>query len=276
MKFGLFLPTIGTFANPHAVVEIAQNAEEHGWDGVFVWDVLTSALARDEPPDVVDPLVVLAAIGAATERIKLGPMVTPLARRRPHKVARELATLDHLSRGRVIFGVGLGDTPDDEFARFGEETDARVRADRLDEGLEAITQLWAGRPVTFEGEHVTVRGATFLPTPIQQPRIPIWAAGHWPRKKPARRAAQWDGMFPLGSGTLTPENYREIGAYILKYRRNSTLPDLVMGAMGNMMSPTLATVAAYEAAGVTWWLEMFLPQDGIDGALRRAEQRPLG
>jgi alkanesulfonate monooxygenase SsuD/methylene tetrahydromethanopterin reductase-like flavin-dependent oxidoreductase (luciferase family) len=191
-KHGIFVAPFEELSDPRVVAELATRAEERGWDGFFVWDHVAYA-----PPvrALADPWVTLAAIAVATERLTIGPLVTPLPRRRPHQVARETATLDRLSNGRLVLGVGIGSGRTGEFdpARFGEEGEPRERARLLDEGLERLTGYW-------EGE--------FEPRPVQRPRIPIWAAAVWPNRRPLRRAARWDGVFPIDMPG--PEALREV------------------------------------------------------------------
>src|ERR687891_984906 len=171
-------------------------AEECGWHGVFVWDHVRW---REPIKQVADPWITLTAIATATERVMLGPMVTPLARRRPAKVARETATLDRLSGGRLILGVGLGgDRFAGEFSKTGEQLDDRVRGEMLDEALEILIAAWSGEPVNHRGKHYLVDGVEFLPRPVQQPRVPIWTAGFRGNVKPLRRAARCDVLFPVG------------------------------------------------------------------------------
>src|SRR4249919_1336900 len=177
MRFGLIVQMTGPLGDPRPLVRLAREAEAAGWDGFFIWDVFGGA--ADAPKPVVDPWIALAAIATVTERMRLGPMVTPLPRRRPWKVAREAASLDQLSNGRLILGVGIGDRTE-EFRRFGEEPDPRVRARMLDEGLEVITGLWRSEPFSFHGEHFRIDDALVLPRPIQTPRISIWVGGTWP------------------------------------------------------------------------------------------------
>jgi alkanesulfonate monooxygenase SsuD/methylene tetrahydromethanopterin reductase-like flavin-dependent oxidoreductase (luciferase family) len=179
VKRGLFVAPFDELMEPRLLTELAQRAERTGWDGFFLWDHLSYA-----PPvrSVADPWVALAAIAYATERIRLGPLVTPLSRRRVHKLARETVTLDHLSAGRVTLGVGLGSTRSGEIERFGEVADARERARLLDDGLRVLNEYWKG---------------ALEPLPVQKPRIPIWVAARWPNRRPVRRAAQWDGLFPI-------------------------------------------------------------------------------
>jgi alkanesulfonate monooxygenase SsuD/methylene tetrahydromethanopterin reductase-like flavin-dependent oxidoreductase (luciferase family) len=183
--------------------------------------------------------------------------VTPVPRRRPWKLAREAATLDHLSGGRLILGVGIGEPPQ-EFRRFGEEPDPRVRARMLDEGLEVLTGLWSGAPFSFSGAHYRIENALLLPRPVQRPRIPIWVGASWPRKPGFRRAARWDGVYP-GSphGNLTLEELREMRAFIQAQRATDAPFDVMAGGDVPFDDPEKAReiLAAYADAGVTWWVE---------------------
>jgi len=191
MRYAVNVPNFAEYADVRAAAALAAEAEAAGWDGFFVWDHIV--FAKEQRLPVADPWILLAAVALATERLRLGPMVTPLARRRPWKVARETVTLDHLSGGRLILGVGLGTPAADEYGAFGEPTDPRVRAAMLDEALEVLTLLWSGETVSFHGEHFRLDEVAFRPTPVQRPRIPIFVAGAWPRPPPRRRAVRGDG-----------------------------------------------------------------------------------
>ena len=147
---------------------------------------------------MADPWIALTAMAMVTNRIKLGPMIIPLPRRRPWKLARESVTLDRLSQGRLILGMGIGsDSFFKEYSTYGESQDDKLHGAMLDEGLDVLVRLWSGVRVNYTGQHYQLHDALFLPTPLQRPRIPIWIAGFWPMKKPFRRAAQWDGFCPL-------------------------------------------------------------------------------
>jgi alkanesulfonate monooxygenase SsuD/methylene tetrahydromethanopterin reductase-like flavin-dependent oxidoreductase (luciferase family) len=170
--------------------------------------------------------------------------------------------LDHVSNGRLILGVGLGDPVATEFGSFGEETDARRRADMLDEGLAVLTGLWRGEPFTFEGEHYQVKDALCWPPPVQSPRIPIWVAGWWPHRRPMRRGARWDGVVPgkvIGRQMtrVTPDDVREIIAYVTAHRESAAPFDVAIGGTtpGNDPTRTADTMAQYAEAGLTWWHE---------------------
>jgi alkanesulfonate monooxygenase SsuD/methylene tetrahydromethanopterin reductase-like flavin-dependent oxidoreductase (luciferase family) len=202
MKYGINLPNVRACADPRLLAELAHEAEDARWDGVFIFDSLYSPDwgSRPDAPSVApaaDPWIALAAMAMRTDRVRLGIMVTPLARRRPWKVARETVTLDHLSNGRLVLPVGLGWTPDGGFANVGEELDRKRRAGMLDEALAIITGLWSGAPFAFSGEHYNVQEMTFLPKPLQSPRIPVWVVGAWPREKSMRRTLHWDGILPV-------------------------------------------------------------------------------
>ncbi len=195
MRHALTIPPYGTLADPAALVEVAVAAENAGWDALFLWD---HVLRRSgEPQAAADPWVAMAAIAVATERIRIGPMVTPITRRRPIKLARETTTLDHLSGGRLTLGLGLGVDTTRELSAFGEIVDARTRGERLDEGVELLCAMWSGDEVDFHGKHFTADRVVVLPRPLQQPRIPLWFAARGGAGKPVRRAARYDGLFPI-------------------------------------------------------------------------------
>src|SRR4051812_49410378 len=189
MRYGLEIPNGGECADPHFLAELASLAEQAGWDGIFLEDYICYYDAPDSP--TCDPWVALAGMAVHTQRIRLGTMVTPLSRRRPWKLARETVTLDHLSNGRLILGVGLGGFGEKSFTHFREVTDGKQRAEMLDESLDILAGLWSGRPFSYNGKHYSVDEVTFLPQPVQQPRIPIWVGGGWPKKGPMQRAAHW-------------------------------------------------------------------------------------
>src|SRR5262249_26860587 len=192
MRYSINVPNLGDFADARRVGDVARLAEEAGWDGLFVWDHLIG-YNQDLVADFAATNLLLTAAALTTNRIRLGTLVTPVPRRRPQQLAREIATLDCLSGGRMILGVGLGAPIENEYARFGEPTDLKVLAGTLDEGLEVMTLLWSGEPVTFHGKYFKVDDVIMRPPPVQHPRVPIWVGGDWPKKGPAVRAARWDG-----------------------------------------------------------------------------------
>jgi alkanesulfonate monooxygenase SsuD/methylene tetrahydromethanopterin reductase-like flavin-dependent oxidoreductase (luciferase family) len=239
VKRGIFLAPFDELVEPTALAELATLAEERGWDGFFLWDHI-----KHRPPvrAVADPWVCLAAIACATERLRIGPMVTPLSRRRIQKLARETVTLDHLSRGRLTLGVGLGSGRQVEFGDFDEVVDARERAHLLDQGLDGLSAFWGGE---------------FEPTPVQQPRIPIWVAGRWPNRRPVKRAVRWDGFFPID--LPEPSALGELVDEIRGLRGGTDGFDVVVEiSPGDEAGP-------WEAAGATWVLT------GFESEPRRAE-----
>jgi alkanesulfonate monooxygenase SsuD/methylene tetrahydromethanopterin reductase-like flavin-dependent oxidoreductase (luciferase family) len=257
MRSGLFIPLFDALADPALVARLTAEAEEAGWHGVFVWDNLRYV----EPVvEVADPWIALAAMATATERIRLGPLVTPLARRRPVKVARETATLDRLSGGRLTLGVGLGsDRFASEYSITGEELDERRRASMLDESLEILAAAWSGEPVQHRGEHYTVDGMRFLPRPVQRPGVPVWVAGYYGKRRPVRRAARYQGFFPLGVDH--PEQLAEIVADLAALRREAGSDPTESYDVVVALSPG-DDPAPYVPAGATWWLVEF-PWDAV-------------
>ncbi|HEY4427964.1 MAG TPA: LLM class flavin-dependent oxidoreductase [Solirubrobacteraceae bacterium] len=254
MRFGVFLPNFGPFGEVDALVQLATAAEASGWDGFFIWDHIALGEADERP--IADPWVALTAVAAMTKSLRIGTAITPLARRRPWKLARETATLDRFARGRLTLGVGLGYPPDAEFGRFGEETDDRVRADKLDEGLEVLRGLWSGERFDFEGEHYRISDARF-DTPYEASTVPVWCGGWWPNRRPFRRAARWDGVIPemVGGATPSPDHVREIRDYIARHRSQMHDFDVVINGYTDGAGDT--RTGDYEQAGVTWWLERF-------------------
>jgi alkanesulfonate monooxygenase SsuD/methylene tetrahydromethanopterin reductase-like flavin-dependent oxidoreductase (luciferase family) len=280
VQFGIYLPPFGGLADPGRLAELAARAERAGWDGFFLWD---HVLHRDVMP-IADPWVALAAMACATSTLRLGPMVTPLARRRPWVIARQAATLDHLSDGRLVFGVGLGGDGWREFSGFGEPFPPKVRAARLDEALAVVLGLWKGVSLRHDGEQFVVDDVTALPRPVQQPRIPVWVAQIWPHEAPLRRAARYDGVFPIKPGEqLSPREIGELLAAVVRFRAEEGIAagapfDLVLTGSSRAVWPGAAhrELAERAAAGVTWWLESIDHHDpaaDVDAAIDRGPPR---
>ena len=243
------------------MVEIGIAAEEHGWAGVFLWDHVVRPVGGDWP--VADPWVVLAAVAATTTRIRIGPMVTPLPRRRITKLARETVTLDRLSGGRLVFGVGSGGDSGGEFTRLGEELDPKRKAELLDDGLSLLTRYWTGETVGPDAEH----SLTMLPGPVQEPRIPIWCGVKADAARPARRAARYDGIVPVDVG---PGEVH-------------TLLDVVRGERGHLDDFDVALITAPGAEiespaslGATWLLHGLWPGTTPDDVLQVLARGPEG
>lgn len=258
MRSGICFALQGPFSHPRLIADLARAAEDAGWDGCYVWDHI-----QFRPSDPVgDPWIALTAIALATRRIRIGTMVTPLFRRQLSKLARETATLDHLSGGRLVLGVGSGSDLFGEISTFAGPMDGRVRAEMLDEGLTILTGLWSGADFSFQGKHFQVRNARFLPAPVQTPRIPIWVAGTWPRKPPFRRAARYDGAVPVIGDlkiSLSCDEVRELIAYVARFRSSDRPFEVVVSGstLGTSADQDHGIVAEYAAAGATWWLETF-------------------
>jgi alkanesulfonate monooxygenase SsuD/methylene tetrahydromethanopterin reductase-like flavin-dependent oxidoreductase (luciferase family) len=245
MRYGVWAPNFGTFGDARLVADLAARTEAAGWDGWFLWDHVVH-MDGDEP--VVDPWMALAAAATATSRITLGTLVTPVPRRRPWNLARQVATLDQMSGGRAVLGVGIGSVRTAEFSGYGEEADPVRRASMLDEGLDLITEAWNGETVHHEGEHYRVDGVRFRPVPVQDP-VPIWVGAVWPHPRPLRRAARWQGVFPerLPGPDAVAEIRRQIGPDkdIVVSSREQHLP------------------REWAAAGATWWVLSLRADDAI-------------
>jgi hypothetical protein len=274
MQYGFIIP----HGNIFELAQMAHDAEMVGWDGVFYWD----GIYIKEAGPIYDPWIVLAAMAMQTERIRLGLILTPPSRRRPWKLARETVTLDHLSHGRLILPVGLGALEDGGFSKVGEITDTRQRAELLDESLEILTGLWSGKPFSFHGKHYNIEEMTFLPAPVQSPRIPIWVVGAWPSQKSMRRVLRYDGLLPYKisredePATITPQDIGEMKAYIDANRSLNTPFDIVQEGEtpGDDLEQARAIVRPYAEAGATWWTESRWSFPSIDELRRRIGQGP--
>jgi alkanesulfonate monooxygenase SsuD/methylene tetrahydromethanopterin reductase-like flavin-dependent oxidoreductase (luciferase family) len=259
MRCGVNLPMIGSASR---LVELALATEECGWDGFFLWDHLQLSPSG---PAVHDPWVLLGAVAARTSRVRLGTLVTPVARRRPWKLARELITLDHLSGGRVVFGVGLGVPVDLEYAAFGESSSPRVHASMLDEALPLMDAFLRGSPVDHDGPHYTVH-ARLAPAAVQDPRPPIWVAGTLPHRRPIERALRWDGYFPLDMRTGEAGLTAPALAEVVESMNPPEGFDIVTLYTGQ------STPSELEAAGATWLIDGPSPDDE---GLKEIERRIL-
>jgi alkanesulfonate monooxygenase SsuD/methylene tetrahydromethanopterin reductase-like flavin-dependent oxidoreductase (luciferase family) len=259
VKYGLSLPPFGPYSEPRYLAEIARQAEAVGWDGFFIWDHVVYLDPVHPLPDI---WVALAAIAMTTERVRLGPMITSLARRRPWKVARETVSVDRLSNGRLILGVGLGEPANRDFGAFGEEQDNKIRAAKLDEALAILDGLWSGENFSYEGAHYRVKEVAFLPKPVQSPRIPVWVGGRWDAPAPRRRAARWDGYFPSKwRSMVSADEWAAIKAQIAQHRTSQAPFDLVQGGTtpGNDPAKAGEITAACAEFGATWWIEHIDP-----------------
>lgn len=256
MRFAVSIPNVG---DPAELVRLAVTAERAGWDGVFLWDHMH--FVRDLGLDVADPWVTLGAIAKTTERVRLGTLVTPVPRRRPWKLAKELITLDHLSGGRAILGVGLGEPADDEYGAFGEPTDARERAAVLDEGLQLLEGFLGVGAVRHAGRHFRV-DARLLPPARQRPRPPIWVAGKWPNRGPIERARRYDAFVPIQPDGMPagPDVIAEAAAAL----RDDSVEIIACAAPG-------VPASTYEEKGAAWFVDSAWP--AVEGWVDDLEQR---
>jgi alkanesulfonate monooxygenase SsuD/methylene tetrahydromethanopterin reductase-like flavin-dependent oxidoreductase (luciferase family) len=250
MRYGLSIPNFGDWADPRTMVGLARDAEAAGWDGFFIWDHIRFSAT---PLPVHDPWVLLAAMATVTDRIRIGPMVTPLPRRHPWKVAREAVSV-----GRLMLGVGIGEPIDVEFTAFGLPGDKKVRAEMLDEGLAILAGLWSGEEFSFTGTHYRLAPMRFLPRPIQPPRIPIIVAGYWPNRGPIRRAARWDGMnalFPYP----TEDWEGKFASLVAELRSLRTDEETPFEIFDGGHTPGDDDPAVSARLGATWWIESLDP-----------------
>ena len=265
MRHALYMAPFAELAVPAAMVEVARAAEAAGWDGLFLWDhVLRSP---EEVAEIADVWITLAAMAAATERIRLGPMVTPASRRRPATLARQTTTLDHLSGGRLTVGLGLGVDTGGELTRFGEVVDAPTRAAILDEMAAVLAAAWAGEHVEHRGPHVTVDGVTFSPRPVQRPRIPLWFAARGSALRPVRRAARYDGLFLIEASV--PQLERALDEV------RSVRGDLDGFDTAVSVSP-IDDPALLAVPGVTWAMHSMAPVEPLADILEFTTAGPPG
>ena len=259
MKYVINIPNYSYFSEPENLIIFAKEVEKSGWDGLFMWDhlQLIPEFFRDIP--FIDPYVALTIIACNTKNILLGPYVTPISRRRPWQVYRQLVSLDHLSKGRIIFGVGLGTPAEFDFSAFGDESDNIIRGEMLDESLEIIELLSTGEEISYKGKHYNLNRVQLLPRPYNG-RIPIFVAGQWPNKNPFKRAAHYDGALPISKNwpeTLHPKDIAQIKKYVMEFIEHKKSFDIVIGGIStvNRSQETLSQIEEYKKSGATWWVE---------------------
>ncbi|WP_026163256.1 LLM class flavin-dependent oxidoreductase [Kribbella catacumbae] len=259
MRFSLTFGAVGPGRDPRGLAELARMAEDCGWDAVFLEDYLIYQGEAAQP--AYDPWICLAAMACATSTLKLGTTVTPVPRRHPWKLAAEAVALDHLSGGRMIFGVGIGD-PGDPFLT-GEP---RVLAEKLDESLEVIDALWTGEPVHYAGQHYQLDGAQMTARPLQQPRIPIWVGGNFLVPSVRRRILRWDGSCAYKGTTTAPQQTTPEDVRALRADRGQGNFDIKVSN---------GDPGAFAEAGATWWGRWIAPGPLADAhqALRAGPPR---
>lgn len=266
MRYGVII----TGGEAREQVELARAAEAAGWDGVFTWDGIH---VGDDIP-VHDPFALMAAFAMATDRVTLGAIVQPLSRRKPWEVARQTATVDRLSGGRLVLPVGLGALDDRGFGATGGATDRRQRAEMLDESLAILAGLWSGMPYEHRGEHYRFPTMAFTPTPVQRPRIPVWVVGAWPHPRSMERALRWDGLLPhTGERELTPPLVAEMRAWIGE-RRSLDGFEIVVEGTTTPGDAAAEQVRPWREAGATWWIESDWSNWEIAPARRRIDVGP--
>ncbi|MBN1214870.1 MAG: LLM class flavin-dependent oxidoreductase [Candidatus Lokiarchaeota archaeon] len=260
VKFGLNIPNFGSYSNINNLINLAITAEKAGWEGFFLWDhiYLSTRLEKNKQIGIpfVDPWVALTAIAMVTKNMKIGTYVTPLPRRRPWKLAREVVSLDCLSRGRLILGIGLG-APDFEYEGFGEEKNIITRAKKCDEGLEIIKGLLSGKEFSYKGKFYTIKTVIFKPEPYNG-IIPIWIGGRWPNKKPLERASKYNGFCPISASSekLSPNDIEEIVNLIKSCRSDINNFDVVIaGELPLNKTEAKKIIYPFIESGITWWLD---------------------
>jgi alkanesulfonate monooxygenase SsuD/methylene tetrahydromethanopterin reductase-like flavin-dependent oxidoreductase (luciferase family) len=261
MQYGVWLRN-GLDLSVKQVVAYAIEAEAAGWDGVFVSDSMSASEGYS------DPWTVLAAIAVETERIRIGTWITPIPNKLPWRFAHITASLDRLSDGRLILGVGLG-VPE-EYRQFGGSYNPKALGRIYDEALDIITGLWTGEPFSYSGEFFRVNEGVLPVTPVQTPRIPLWMAAWWPHKKPFRRAAQWDGIMPswpaLFGGSTGPQGERATGSLEEELRALLTYYDGLRDDPGEVLLPDRPDEGYRDLCkelGATWLLNLDLDIEGI-------------
>lgn len=266
MRYALNIGAGGAGRDPLAMAELAVLAEDSGWDAMLLEDYVVYGGAGTP---TYDPWIVLAAMAMATTHLRLGTDVTPVPRRRPWYLAEQAVTLDHLSGGRVVLGVGAGDVHDPGFGAVGEPSDARTRAQRLDEGLAVISALWTGEPVEFAGTHYRIDGLRLRARPVQRPRIPIWVGGDFRLPGVRRRVGRWDGSVACvacGEDDERPLDAAEITALralVRETRGDDGGFDVCVGTgeRPDDWDAEREHIRAVAAAGATWWYEWIPPAD---------------
>ena len=274
MKHGLALP----YTSARKVADYAQLAEETDWDGVFLGDAVWT----------VDPFVSLAAAAMVTQRIRLGTMVVPVPLRKPWKLASEAGAVDNLSGGRLTLGLGAGAVWMGWQGFPDEVTDTRARAGMLDETIDILTLLFQGKPFDYDGKHFHLKLSLldeqhYPPRPVQQPRIPLWVVGVWPRMKSMRRALKCDGLLPMKMNPegkfvdFDPEDVRAMRAFIEAEGGKDRPFDIVVEKKVGGLDATQAReqLAAWEEAGATWLIEGLWGEND-EGVARRIRQGPPG
>ncbi len=273
MKYGIILNT----GSIDQLGDLAASAEQAGWDGVFYWD----AVHVPDLDEMHDPWVALTVMAMRTSRVRIGGIVMAVPRHKPWIFARAATSVDHASHGRLVLPLGLGALDDTGMAGVNENTDIRDRAERFDETLDFLEKAWTARPFSVHGKHYTTAEMTFLPPPVQKPRIPIWIVGAWPREKSMQRVLRYDGLLPNklkpegGQEPVTPEDLRAMAEWVRERRGTLDGFDIVTEGKTAGLDPkaAAAVVRPWAEAGATWWTEAEW-RGSYDALRRRVEQGP--
>lgn len=271
LRHGVYLPPFGPFGDPRVLVDLAKRAEAAGWDGVFLWD----HVVRDAMP-IADCWTTLAAMAAATQRIRLGATVTPLPRRRPWIVARQASTVSRLSGGRLVVGVGLGSDESGDFSSFDESADLGTRASMLDEGIDILRSMWSGEAVAHAGAHYRVD----LPSSTPEPHpLVVWVASSARHPHVIARAAAAQGIFAISDHTLRPDEVADIVGLMRKagVREDRQFDVVVSGnasAAWERPNPDGVDLNAIADAGATWWMESLIHFDPLELSLHVVDEGP--
>lgn len=276
VKFAFNFPNFDHLADVRLLSGLAVEAEDAGWDRVLVWDHVNLAdygFANGGPH--VDPWIALALMADRTERIELGTCVTPVPRRRPVKLAREILTLHDLSGGRFVFGAGIG-AGTSEFDRLGEETDGPTRGRMLDETLGILQAVFAGDAIDHRGDHYTVVSDPLIEAPVD---VPIVVAGTWPNPRPFTRAARFDGVYAVRAGfvePLGPDDVAAIRSHVSDHRRTDAPFELaVAGRASADKDADRRRAEGLAAAGATMWIDGTVPRfESLDNARKRIRRGP--
>lgn len=263
MRHAVFVAPFGPLTNPHRLIDLAHAAEESGWDALFLWD----HVLRRESNEILDPWVLLGALATATERLRIGAMVTPIVRRRLIKLAREAQTVDILSGGRLTMGLGLGVDTNGELSRFAEVVDPVTRGAMLDEGIPVLADLLSGEVVDHHGEHFTVEGVSIEPPTVQTPRPPFWFAARADAKKPVRRAARYEGVFPVD---MDADRYGRLIETLVEERGDLDGFDVAVATEPGQPVP------AYAADTATWAMHAWPAVADLDHVFNTVVHGPPG
>lgn len=262
LRYAIDIAPLGDLSDPRAILRLARAAEESGWDGLSIWDSLGLSMGTG----AAEPFVMLAAIAAQTERLRLITSIISVSRRRPQLVIQAATTLDLVSEGRLILGVGAGeDKPD--FEAFGESHERAARIGAMDESLAVIDAGLRGEQLEHDGTYVTARGVVLGPRPLQVPRPPMWLGALRPGG--VRKAARWEGWIAVAmsedgsSMEMSPARLAELVALAHTERE-------AQGRAGEPFDVAVLGIAGLDGinagdfarAGATWWLESLSPMRG--------------